>query len=188
MVDRVELIRATAPYAAFSAATGKKFNDQLTKALALALADLPLESARRLPSSVRADLSAAMDSILGSAELKGIAKKWEPQRKPDSGETQTESSIRLSELLNSKRDSYAPITLSLKEASRLDPQARSQLVDTLVRIAPVADLKRIAKKWDGHNTDLQGAPRAAMLQSLLALLGGSREPTPKPTKREAKRK
>lgn len=179
MVDRIALVTALTPLAKLSATTGKKFNDQLTKALCLVLSELPLDAARSLPPPTKGELVALLRSALTVSELKAVGKKWEPRRKPDGSETQSALAARLIEVLSGEREPYVPPAITLSAARLLSDEDRDRLASALISVAPLSDLKKLAKKWDKHNADLQSAARSELVSSLQRLMFDEVQPAPR---------
>jgi hypothetical protein len=183
MVDRVAVLAGISPQAVFSAAAGKKFNDQLTKAIGVAMGSLPLAKARELPEPVRAEVGATLRGLLTFAELKAVAKSWEPKRKVEPDESQTQLANNLEALLLGVRPPYSIPTENLVEAIALASAELDSLLKTLVEVAPWSDLKKVAKKWDKHNLSLQTLPRKQVIERLVALATGAEKPAVKPPPR-----
>jgi hypothetical protein len=175
VVDRVGLLTVIASRASLSAIQVTQFNKQLDKALAIALAELALEDARLLSPPERGELEAALRDILTLPELKKVSKRWEPQRKIDPDVSQTEITDGLAELLHTKREPYAPCTRTLAQARALGEREKADLRHSL-RLAPAADLKKLARYWDKANGALAAAVRARLEKELLSLLDGKSEP------------
>jgi hypothetical protein len=176
MVDRVGLLEVVVTQASFSAAQAVELNRQLDRALAIALAELSLQAARALPERQRSELESTLRDILTIADLRKVARTWEPERRIDSDESQTEVTDRLVELLNGRREPYVPFTSTLEQARALGDRQKADLRDSIARLAPAADLKRLAAKWDRNNRALTSAARSTLAAGLLALLAGRTEP------------
>ena len=183
MVDRVKVLAGIAPLAAFTSVAGKKFNDQLTKAIGLGLANLPLAKARELPAFVRAEVGATLRGLLTSSELKAVAKSWEPKRKVEPDESQTQLAANLEALLLGVRSPYSLPTETLVDARALSSADLGLLLQTLVEVAPLSDLKKVAKKWDKHNASLQSLPKKQLIERLGSLAKGDEKPAAKPPPR-----
>lgn len=179
MVDRVAVLAGISPQAVFSAAAGKKFNDQLTKAIGVAMGNLPLAKARELPEPVRAEVGATLRGLLTFAELKAVAKSWEPKRKVEPDESQTQLANNLEALLLGRRAPYSLPAETLADAKALAAREREELLEILVEVAPMSDLKKVAKRWDKHNVSLQSVPRKQLTQRLEALAMGDAAPAAK---------
>lgn len=184
MVDRVAVLAGISPHAAFSAAAGKKFNDHLTKAIGVAMGNLPLVAARELPAPVCAEVSATLRGLLTLAELKAVAKSWEPKRKVEPDESQTQLAINLEALLFGRRLPYSPPAETLADVKALAASDREALLKILVEVAPMSDLKKVAKRWDKHNASLQSVPRKQLIERLLALAMGDETPAAKPSSKQ----
>lgn len=180
MVDRVTVLAGIAPLTAFTSVAGKKFNDQLTKAIAIGMASLPLTNAHVLPEALRDEVGEALRGLLTFTELKAVAKLWEPRRKLDADETQTQLAGNLEALLFARRPPYSPPAYSLADARSLESPELASLLQTLASVAPIADLKKLAKSWDKFNSGLQALPRKQLIEHLEALAKGVEQPTPKP--------
>jgi hypothetical protein len=184
MVDRVELLTAVcnrvADRGSLSAAQSQKFNGQLDRALAIVLAELTLDDARVFSPPERVEIENALRSILTEAELKNVAKKWEPKRKIDSDATKTDVTRALVELLQGQREPYLPCAYTLEQARALRGTERTSLRESISRLASDADRKNLAKKWDKDNPALTKEARSTLVASLLSLLDGKTEPMTKP--------
>jgi len=181
MVDRVAVLAGISPQAAFSATAGKKFNDHLTKAIGVAMGNLPLVAARELPAPVRAEVGATLRGLLTFSELKAVAKSWEPKRKVEPDESQTQLANNLEALLFGRRQPYSLPAETLADAKVLPALERAELLKTLVELAPMSDLKKVAKRWDKHNVNLQSVPRKQLTERLEALAMGDATPAAKPS-------
>jgi hypothetical protein len=182
MVDRVVVLAGISPQAEFSVTAGKKFNDQLTKAIAIAMSSLPLAAARELPAPVRDEVGATLRGLLTSAELKAVAKSWEPERKVEPDESQTQLAGNLETLLLGRRPPYSLPVETLEDAKALAAPQRAELLKILRELAPMSDLKKVAKRWDKHNKSLLSEPRKKLIERLEALAGGDAAPASKPPK------
>lgn len=180
MVDRVAVLAGISPQAEFSATAGKKFNDQLTKAIGIAMISLPLAAARELPAPVRAEVGATLRGLLSSAELKAVAKSWEPKRKVEPDESQTQLADNLEALLLGRRPPYSLPVETLADARALASAELDSLLQTLAGFAPLSDLKKVAKKWDKHNASLQSLLRKQLIEHLAALAMGVEKPAARP--------
>jgi len=181
MVDRVAVLAGISPHAGFSATAGKKFNDQLTRAIGLAMTNLPLATARELPAPVLAEVGATLRGLLTFAELKAVAKSWEPKRKVESDESQTQLAGNLEALLLGRRAPYSLPAETLADAKGLTAREREELLEILVEVAPMSDLKKVAKRWDKHNVTLLSVPRKQLIERLEALATGDATPAAKPS-------
>lgn len=180
MVDRVQLIDVASEHVRLPATKGVTFNNHLTKALMVLMAEFPLVAARQLPTPKRQELATAIEDVFTLADLKKISKKWEPKRPVDKGETQTELSDNLLQLLEGRRQPYEPITLSLKAARAQDADDRRGLAIKIKEVAPDKHVTSLVKKWDKHNQKLVVAKRADQVSTLVRLLQSELEPTPAP--------
>ncbi len=176
MVDRVELLGVIANRIHLSGAQATQFNNQLNKVLAIVCAELSLEDARELSGRERSELESALRGILTFADLKKVSKRWEPRRKIDGDISQTDIANGLVELLYDKRAPYVPISITLGQARALSDRDKADLIERITRVAPVGDLKKVAKKWDRRNQALASAGRAKLVAGLLSLLAGETNP------------
>jgi hypothetical protein len=187
MVDRVGLLSVVidrvAHRGSLSVPQAKKFNDQLDKALAIALAELTLEDARILSSRERGELEATLRDILEPGDLRNVSKKWEPRRKIDGHVHPDEVAHGLIELLHGKREPYVPCMITLEEARALGGTEKDNLRESISRWASDADRKSLAKKWDKDNPALTSEGRDELIAGLLSLLDGRSEPAQKKRKK-----
>ena len=189
MSDRIALIQEIAPRAELSAANGVRVKRKLDEAATLLVIDLPLEEARGLDTDLRADLETVLRQSLTLANLKKVAKKWEPNRRVARGETQTALAQSLTKLLNHEREPYQPCKLDLASARALDSSRKSALSEELETIASIPDLRKVAKKWDPNKPLPSNISRRDLAAHVEGLLGGTVEPAQKkaPALRTAKR-
>jgi hypothetical protein len=177
MVDRVELLGVLIRSGEPSAARVVKIHQQLDKALSIALEEISLDKARDLSGSERGELVNTLRSILTIADLKKVAKVWEPKRKIDGSASQTEVAEALVALLQGERDPYVSCTtFTLAQARVLGHDERRALGDSIARWAPEADLRKLAKKWDKNNDVLADMNLSKLRLALLALLQERAEP------------
>lgn len=177
MVDRVELLGVLIRSGEPSADRVAKIHQQLDKALSIALEEISLEKARDLSGSERAELVNTLRSILTIADLKKIAKIWEPKRRIDGSASQTEVAEALVALLQGEREPYASCTaFTLAQARALEHGERRDLGESIARWAPEADLRKLAKKWDKNNHALADMTLSKLRSALLALLQERAEP------------
>lgn len=188
MVDRVALITTVSKKIKLSPSTSLKFNQALEKALALLLPALSLPDARQLSEDQRGELAFAIRDVLTLADLKKIAKQWDPKRAIEVTSSQTEICTRLLDLLRGKSEPYFPISVSLAQAQGLNERDKSDLLKIIGGIAPVGDLRKLAKKWDKQNEKLLAASKPDLGRALTALLEGMREPLPAPEKANKRKK
>ncbi|MEO1476810.1 MAG: hypothetical protein AAFS13_10560 [Pseudomonadota bacterium] len=185
MKDHFELLLDVEPAANISAAEGNRLVKQTNKLLLSLLKAAPLDQVRALPAQVRGTLSGRLDVSFTFAELKAISKAWEPKRKIEDGETQTDLGRNLTSLMMGERKPYIPVgpRLTLKAARERSYEERAEITARVKRWAPKADLKRLAKKWDSFNTAIQTAHRDRQVEHILALLEGRADPQPKPARK-----
>lgn len=188
MVNRIDIISVAAKKVRLPTTKANQYIKQLDKALGIVLSELPLVEARQFSEYHRKDLESALREAVALADLKKISKKWEPKRKIESGATQTEVTNALVELLYEKRGPYEPITFTLEQARNFGEKRKAQLQDEIERLAPLADLRKLARKWDKHNKSLPNSSRKEMSNRLLSLLNEASEPSPPPPKKSARKK
>jgi len=185
MRDHFELLLAVQPTAELRAAEATKLVKQTNKILLALLKFSTLERVRALPPSVRQTLSGRLDVSFTLPELKAVSKAWEPKRKIEEGETQTDLGRNLSTLMQWGREPYLPVDsrLTLKSAREAVSEERAEMAMKIGDWAPKADLKRLLKKWDRNNEVIQTAGRNRQVDHLVALLAGKVEPHPRSAKR-----
>lgn len=182
MVDRVALLNVLPNRASLPPTTALEFHKLLDKAIAMGIAELGLKDARLMSGQDRKELEGALKHILPLADLKKVAKKWEPQRKIEDGTSENRIADALVELLHGKREPYEYRDIALKEARELGGREKHVLSCSIKELAPLGDLKKLAKKWDKENKALATSERQQLATTLLALLDGRTEPTPKSPK------
>jgi len=188
MVNRIDILSVTADKVQLPATKATQYLRQLDKALGLVVSELPLAEAQSLSSVDRKNLESALCEAIPIADLRKISKKWEPKRKIEAGVTQTEIINALVELLNQKRKPYAAITCTLAQARSLDNEKKSELRYQIDCLAPLSDLKSLARKWDRHNKSLPNSGRKDISKRLIALLSEAAEPFPPPPKKSTRKK
>lgn len=181
MKDHFELLLAVEPAAKISAAEGNRLVKQVNKVLLSMLKTAPLERVRALPAPVRRTVSGRLDVSFSFPELKSISKVWEPRRKVEDGETQTDLGRNLTSLMQGEREPYVPVDsrLTLKAARERPSDERARMAAKLKQWAPKSDLKQLVKKWDKLNSAIQNAPRERQVEHLVGLLEGHTEPEAK---------
>lgn len=188
MVNRIDVLSVTANKVQLPATKAAQYLKQLDKALGLVVSELPLEEAQRLSSVDRKNLETALREAIPIADLKKISKKWEPKRKIEASATQTEVTNALVELLHKKRRPYAAITFTLAQARSFDNETKLEIYYQIDNLAPLTDLKNLAKKWDRYNKYLPSSSRKEIVQRLISLLNGTSEPFPPPPKKSTRKK
>lgn len=188
MANRIAIISTVAEKVRLPTTKASQYLKQLDKALGIVLSELPLNEARQLPEYHRNNLESALREAVVLSDLKKIAKKWEPKRKIESGTTQTEITNALVELLHEKRSPYEPSTFTLEQARNLGEKRKVLLEDQIERLAPLTDLKKLARKWDKHNKSLPNSGRKDISKRLIALLSEAAEPFPPPPKKSTRNK
>lgn len=174
MVDRVSLIVALAgKMPPLSASTNVQAEKALNKVVALFMQQMPLAAARRVSGQTAWDLRAALDEVLTRAELKKVAKLWDPRRAVGDETSQRELAGELAELLDSEREPFDPTPRPLKEARALDAEARKKLKDEFTRFASRKQLNAVLKKWDKNARYPANTARAMIAGHLCALLDGT---------------
>jgi hypothetical protein len=181
MVDRVALLNVLPNRGSLPPTTSLEFHKLLDKAIALGIAELELRDARVLPGQARQELESALQDILAVGDLKKVARKWEPQRRIEDGTSPIRIADALVELLQGRREPYECPDMALEAAKQL-PDSHKQVISQRIReLAPLPDLKKLAKKWDRENKAL-AADRGTLAAHLIALLDGSVTPAPKAQK------
>jgi len=190
MIDRVVLLSKLPNRDRLPATTELQFHELLDEAISMALAEVELKDVRGLSSHDRCEIEAALRDILELANLKKVAKKWEPERKFEAGISGNHIADALVELLHGAREPYAFRLLTLAEARTLGAKEKQALSYSIDHLIPLADLKKLAKLWDKQNKDLaaKSVQRRELAAALLKLLGGTSEPVPKLEKTKAPRK
>jgi len=188
MVNRIDILSVTANKVQLPATKATQYLKQLDKALGLVVSELPLAQAQSLSSVDRKNLEIALREAIPIADLKKISKKWEPKRRIEASASQTEITNALVELLHQKRKPYVAITFTLAQARSLDNEQRSEIGYQIDSLAPLTDLKSLARKWDRHNKSLPNASRKEISKKLNSLLHETSEPVPPPPKKSARRK
>lgn len=190
MVDRVALLNMLPNRASLPATPELEFHQLLDEAIAIALAELDLQDARALSSHAREEIEGALRDVLKLADLKKVAKRWEPKRKIENGISENRIADALVELLHSQREPYEYRAIPLIEARNLRSKAKEALAYSIGELAPVADLTKLAKLWDKENKALlsKTAERKQVATTLLALLAGDTEPMQPPPKPPKARK
>lgn len=191
MIDRVVLLSKLPNRGRLTATTELQFHGLLDEAISMALAEADLKDVRGLSSQDRGEIAAALRDILELANLKKVAKKWEPDRKFEAGVSGNHIADSLVELLQGEREPYALCSLTLAEARALPAQRKHALKCSIDQLTPLADLKKLARRWDKENRTLAATTvaRRELVTALLDLLAGTAEPVAPParTKRAAKK-
>lgn len=164
MVNRIGLIRALEPLIAPTATERDALRKSLDKALVASTLTLPLNQARQLEKPVRDELEIVLRDMLVAADLKKLAKKWEPARKLDA---QMQESLRtdLIDLLLDRRPAFEGLKPFDLASARANPQrARIGIEKSL----PTAEAKKLLKTW----TKAKALPTARneIIAKLLAVL------------------
>jgi hypothetical protein len=188
MVDRVEVLSVLPNRGSLPAVPEVEFHKLLDKAIAVALSELGLKDARKLPTQDRAGLEGALRHILTLADLKKVSRRWEPQRKIDDGTSENRIADALVELLHGRREPYEFCAITLAQARSLGARESDALRASIDRVAPVGDLRKLSKSWDKENKLLAASERKELASGLLALLGGKTEPMPPLKKAKAAKK
>jgi hypothetical protein len=164
VVDRPTLIKSLDPIAKPTASQAENIRKSLEKALTDIVLALPLEAARQLGATEKAELAHFL-SRLDPKSLEKLAKIWEPKRKLDV-ELKRTLAVDLIALLEAKRAPYVPFKLTL-DAARGDAAA----IGAALAHAPAKDLSTVFKSWDKHNKSIP-EQRLFVIQRLQALLDG----------------
>jgi hypothetical protein len=188
MVDRIAIIDSLAKEIELPPSKGVKFCKLLDQAIALALSEIALDDAKALSADRREELAIAMHNNITRSDAVKVAKKWEPKRPVDSHSSHKEIADDLVALLNGERLPYSPISYSLSEARGLTEAEKAALANLIQNVAPTADLKKLAKKWDKKNKDLPSETCSNLVQTLNSLLQGDCEPLAGETTSDKKRK
>jgi len=188
MVDRITIIDSLAKKIQLPPSKGVKFCKLLDQAIALALSEIALDDAKALSAGQREELAIAVHNNITRADAAKAAKKWEPKRPVDSHASHKEIADDLVALLNGERLPYSPISYSLSEARELPEAEKAALTNVIQNVAPTADLKKLAKRWDKKNKDLSCETRSNLVQTLNSLLQGDCAPLAGKTTSNKKRK
>lgn len=171
MVDRLTLLDLVIRSSAFDTSSREGVRKGLDAALGAALPDLPLSAAKTLPPAALRDLDLMLRDSVDKKAVEALAKAWEPSRKPDADQ---KASLRadLSDLLLGRRPVYSPPKLGLDAARSLGATDRAAFKETVRRLAPNSDLKKLLTAWDKH---LKPAPttREDRVARITALLDGA---------------
>lgn len=137
----------------------------LGKTLVEASVCLPIESARQLPSSVRAELELVIRDLYAQRDLQRLAAKWEPLRTLDKElkECLRDDTI---DLLQDRRPLYSGLAIVSVEEAQGDARYRTYVA----RSMPTKDAKKLLKVWDKKLTPLPKT-REQIISHLLKLLG-----------------
>lgn len=190
MIDRVVLLSKLPNRGRLPATTERHFHELLDEAISMALAEAELEEVRGLSTQDRGEIEAALRDILELANLKKVAKKWEPDRKLEAGVSGNHIADSLVRLLQGERQPYVLCSLTLDQARALGAQEKHALKHSIDQLSPLADLKKLAKLWDRENKGLaaNGVSRKELTAALLDLLAGTTEPVPPPAKAKKSKK
>ncbi|MCI4662797.1 MAG: hypothetical protein MRY63_13370 [Neomegalonema sp.] len=183
MVDRTNLLKLCVEQVKFNSADAVKFNNTLSRALAIALPAISLERAQAICEHDGGDLIASLKTLLTIPELKKVAKAWEPKRTIAATETQTEIATALIELLEGSRAPYEKPSLTLKAAHALSREQHEALRHLIAHRAPLAHLRSLATKWDKHGPSMKSEELGTVRKHLLALLDAQSAPTSAPAKK-----
>ncbi len=182
MRDHFELLVAVDATAQLRPAEANRLVKQTNKILLALLKASSLERVRALPHTVRQELTGRLDVSFTFPELKAISKAWEPKRKIEEGETQTDLGRNLTSLMQGVRKPYVPVDsrLTLNGARNLPPDELGKIVSKIRDWAPKADIKKLLKKWDKYNEPALAAGRNRQADHIADLLAGRVAPCAKP--------
>ena len=178
MVDRVKLLDHIFPAAELTPAEQVAIHSHLTVAIGQALPCISLAHAKALPNI--GDLVIFIADIADAKTLDKLSAKWEPSRSKLEVSQKANLKHDLQDLLNDKRPPYRKIDSSLITAQSTEGKERIELLHTLHRLAPKADLAALIKLWDPHNPS-RPSEYEKMAKHLEALVTGEVAPHPSST-------